>query len=38
MLSLTEGRRGALIGVLVSVTTMPAIGNMGRRRGPSILR
>jgi len=29
MLSLTEGRSGALIGVLVSVTTIPAIGNMG---------
>ena len=29
MLSLTEGRSGALIGVLVSVTTIPAIGNVG---------
>jgi uncharacterized hydrophobic protein (TIGR00271 family) len=29
MLSLTEARAGALIGVLVSVTTIPAIGNMG---------
>ena len=29
MLSLTEGRAGALIGVLVSVTTIPAIGNIG---------
>jgi uncharacterized hydrophobic protein (TIGR00271 family) len=29
MLSLTEGRAGALIGVLVSVTTIPAIGNVG---------
>jgi len=29
MLSLTEARSGALIGVLVSVTTIPAIGNMG---------
>ena len=29
MLSLTQGRSGALIGVLVSVTTIPAIGNMG---------
>jgi uncharacterized hydrophobic protein (TIGR00271 family) len=29
MLSLTEGRSGALIGVLVSVTTIPAIGNIG---------
>ena len=29
MLSLTEGRSGALIGVLVSVTTIPAIGNFG---------
>ena len=28
MLSLTEGRSGALIGVLVSVTTIPAIGNI----------
>ncbi|MFN0090340.1 MAG: DUF389 domain-containing protein [Acidimicrobiales bacterium] len=29
MLSLTEGRAGALIGVLVSVTTIPAAANMG---------
>lgn len=29
MLSLTEARSGALIGVLVSVTTIPAIGNIG---------
>lgn len=29
MLSLTEGRSGALIGVLVSVTTIPAAGNIG---------
>ena len=29
MLSLTEGRSGALIGVLVSVTTIPALGNIG---------
>jgi uncharacterized hydrophobic protein (TIGR00271 family) len=29
MLSLTEGRSGALAGVLVSVTTIPAIGNIG---------
>ena len=29
MLSLTEGRSGALVGVLVSVTTIPAIGNIG---------
>lgn len=29
MLALTEARSGALIGVLVSVTTIPAIGNMG---------
>ena len=29
MLSLTEARSGALIGVLVSVTTIPAIGNVG---------
>jgi uncharacterized hydrophobic protein (TIGR00271 family) len=29
MLSLTEGRSGALVGVLVSVTTIPAIGNFG---------
>jgi uncharacterized hydrophobic protein (TIGR00271 family) len=29
MLALTEGRSGALIGVLVSVTTIPAIGNIG---------
>jgi uncharacterized hydrophobic protein (TIGR00271 family) len=29
MLSLTEGRSGALIGVLVSVTTIPAVGNVG---------
>lgn len=29
MLSLTQGRSGALIGVLVSVTTIPAIGNIG---------
>jgi uncharacterized hydrophobic protein (TIGR00271 family) len=33
MLSLTEGRSGALIGVLVSVTTIPAIGNMGAAAG-----
>ena len=29
MLALTEARSGALIGVLVSVTTIPAVGNMG---------
>jgi uncharacterized hydrophobic protein (TIGR00271 family) len=29
MLALTEGRSGTLIGVLVSVTTIPAVGNMG---------
>ena len=29
ILSLTEARSGALIGVLVSVTTIPAIGNVG---------
>jgi uncharacterized hydrophobic protein (TIGR00271 family) len=29
MLSLTQARSGALIGVLVSVTTIPAIGNIG---------
>lgn len=29
MLSLTEGRAGALVGVLVSVTTIPAVANMG---------
>jgi uncharacterized hydrophobic protein (TIGR00271 family) len=29
MLSLTEGRSGALIGVVVSVTTIPAAGNIG---------
>lgn len=29
MLSLTEDRGGALIGVLVSVTTIPAVGNIG---------
>jgi uncharacterized membrane protein len=29
MLALTEGRSGALIGVLVSVTTIPALGNIG---------
>jgi hypothetical protein len=29
MLSLTEARSGALIGVLVSVTTIPAVGNLG---------
>lgn len=29
MLSLTEARSGALIGVLVSVTTIPAVGNIG---------
>lgn len=29
MLSLTQARSGALIGVLVSVTTIPAIGNVG---------
>lgn len=33
MLSLTEGRSGALIGVLVSVTTIPAIGNVGAAAG-----
>jgi len=33
MLSLTEGRSGALIGVLVSVTTIPAIGNVGAAFG-----
>ena len=33
MLSLTEGRSGALIGVLVSVTTIPAIGNIGAATG-----
>jgi uncharacterized hydrophobic protein (TIGR00271 family) len=29
MLSLTEGRSGALVGVLVSVTTIPAVANIG---------
>jgi uncharacterized hydrophobic protein (TIGR00271 family) len=29
MLSLTEDRHGALVGVLVSVTTIPAVGNVG---------
>jgi uncharacterized hydrophobic protein (TIGR00271 family) len=29
MLALTEGRGGTLIGVLVSVTTIPAVANMG---------
>jgi uncharacterized hydrophobic protein (TIGR00271 family) len=29
MLSITEARAGALVGVLVSVTTIPAIANMG---------
>ena len=29
MLSLTEGRSGTLIGVLVSVTTIPAVANVG---------
>ena len=29
MLSLTEDRSGALVGVLVSVTTIPALGNIG---------
>ena len=29
MLSLTEARSGALIGVLVSVTTIPAVANIG---------
>lgn len=29
MLSLTESRGGALVGVLVSVTTIPAVANMG---------
>jgi len=29
MLSLTEARSGALVGVLVSVTTIPAVANMG---------
>jgi uncharacterized hydrophobic protein (TIGR00271 family) len=29
MLSLTEGRGGALVGVLVSVTTIPAVANVG---------
>ena len=29
MLSLTQNRSGALVGVLVSVTTIPAIGNIG---------
>jgi uncharacterized hydrophobic protein (TIGR00271 family) len=29
MLSLTQARSGALIGVLVSVTTIPAVGNIG---------
>ena len=29
MLSLTEGRSGVLVGVLVSVTTIPAVSNVG---------
>jgi uncharacterized hydrophobic protein (TIGR00271 family) len=29
MLSLTEGRSGAMVGVLVSVTTIPAVANVG---------
>lgn len=29
MLSLTQGRSGALVGVLVSVTTIPAVANAG---------
>ncbi len=29
MLSVTEGRSGAIIGVLVSVTTIPAVANVG---------
>ena len=29
MLSLTQARSGALIGVLVSVTTIPAVANIG---------
>ena len=29
MLALTQGRSGALIGVLVSVTTLPAVANVG---------
>jgi hypothetical protein len=29
MLSLTEARGGALVGVLVSVTTIPAAANLG---------
>jgi hypothetical protein len=29
MLALTEGRSGVLVGVLVSVTTIPAVGNIG---------
>jgi uncharacterized hydrophobic protein (TIGR00271 family) len=29
MLSLTEARRGALVGVLISVTTLPAVSNIG---------
>ena len=29
MLSLTEARSGVLIGVLVSVTTIPAVANVG---------
>jgi hypothetical protein len=29
MLSLTESRSGALVGVLVSVTTIPAVANVG---------
>jgi hypothetical protein len=29
MLALTQGRSGTLVGVLVSVTTIPAIANIG---------
>jgi hypothetical protein len=29
MLALTQARSGVLVGVLVSVTTIPAIGNIG---------
>ena len=29
MLSLTQARSGALVGVLVSVTTIPAVSNVG---------
>jgi hypothetical protein len=29
MLALTQGRSGVLVGVLVSVTTIPAIANVG---------